>query len=437
MSEEHAGDLTGRRLGHYRITGVLGEGGMSVLYRATDTRLGRNVALKVIGEHLGADAEFRQRFVDEARNTAAIDHPNIVPVFDFGELDGLHYIAMRLVDGSDLAGIIAAGPIEPRRALGLLEQVADALDALHRRGLVHLDIKPANVLVARRQALREHVYVADFGLTRRGATGHRTRGGDFLGSPTYAAPEHLRGEALDGRADQYALACVLYACLAGRPPFGGDVSTVIKGHLHGEPTWASTVVPALPRAVDHVLARGMAKNPGDRYAGCVELIEAARTVLAAPGAAFGQGGPDPHRGAAPSLGNGHPLAAPGGAVASVPFGVQAPPAQLHSAQSSRAHPAPDPPRSAQVGAAAAFGSSPLSTVHTPPRGLPAPSGSPPPSPLHPPPRGLPASSGPAPGTAFPGAAARQAGGAHPTWLVVSLGAAVALLLVALVLALGV
>lgn len=281
MAEEHVGDLTGQRLGNYRITGVLGRGGMSVMYRATDTRLGRKVALKVIGEHLGADAEFRKRFVDEARNTAAIDHPNIVPLFDFGELDGLHYIAMRLVDGSDLASLIAPGPMEPGRALALLEQVADALDSLHRRGLVHLDVKPANVLVARRQASHEHVYVADFGLTRRGASGHRTRGGDFLGSPTYAAPEHLRGEPLDGRTDQYALACVLYACLTGRAPFTGDVSTVIKGHLQGEPTWASTIVPALPHTIDAVIARGMAKNPDERFATCVELAFAARAALTA------------------------------------------------------------------------------------------------------------------------------------------------------------
>ncbi|MFO7192326.1 MAG: serine/threonine-protein kinase, partial [Thermocrispum agreste] len=230
-----ATDLTGRRLGNYRIDGVLGKGGMSVMYRATDVRLGRKVALKVIGEHLGADAEFRERFVDEARNTAAIDHPNIVPLYDFGELDGMHYIGMRLVDGADLASIISGGPMEPSRALSLLEQVADALDTLHKRGLVHLDVKPANVLVTQRESIREHVYVADFGLTRRGATGHRTRGGDFLGSPTYAAPEHLRGEPLDGRTDQYALACVLFACLAGRPPFMGDVPTVIKGHLNTPP----------------------------------------------------------------------------------------------------------------------------------------------------------------------------------------------------------
>ncbi|SFB60196.1 serine/threonine protein kinase [Amycolatopsis marina] len=278
MTGDVSGDLTGRRLGNYRIDGVLGKGGMSVMYKATDVRLGRKVALKVIGDHLGADAEFRERFVDEARNTSAIDHANIVPLYDFGELDGMLYIAMRLVDGSDLASLISAGPMAPERAVGLLEQVADALDTLHGRGLVHLDVKPANVLVTSRESAREHVYVADFGLTRRGATGHRTRGGDFLGSPTYAAPEHLRGEPLDGRTDQYALACVLYACLTGGPPYQGDVPNVIKGHLGGEPPSAARAA-ALPAPIDEVIRRGMARTPDDRHGSCGELISAARSAL--------------------------------------------------------------------------------------------------------------------------------------------------------------
>ncbi len=290
MTGDVSGDLTGRRLGNYRIDGVLGKGGMSVTYKATDVRLGRKVALKVIGDHLGTDAEFRERFVDEARNTSAIDHANVVPLYDFGELDGMLYIAMRMVDGGDLAGLIAGGPIAPSRALTMLDQVADALDTLHNRGLVHLDVKPANVLVTKKETSREHVYVADFGLTRRGATGHRTRGGDFLGSPTYAAPEHLRGEPLDGRTDQYALTCVLYACLTGSPPFKGDVPTVIKGHLNGEPPAISRAV-ALPPAIDEVIRKGMAKSPADRYASCVEMVAAARRALGAQAASDTPPGP--------------------------------------------------------------------------------------------------------------------------------------------------
>lgn len=248
------------------------------MYRATDVRLGRKVALKVIGEHITGDAEFRERFVDEARNTAAIDHANIVPLYDFGELDGLLYLAMRLVHGSDLAKLIADGPLSPHRALELLDQAADALDVLHEHGLVHLDLKPANVLVTTRESAGEHVYLADFGLTRRGATGHRTSGGDFLGSPTYAAPEHLRGEPVDGRTDLYALACVLFACLTGRPPFQGQVPEVIHGHLNMAPPAATSMV-ALPAAIDEVLVKGMAKRPSQRYSTCHELISAARVAL--------------------------------------------------------------------------------------------------------------------------------------------------------------
>jgi serine/threonine-protein kinase len=272
-------DLTGRRLGHYKIDGVLGRGGMSVLYRATDTRLGRKVALKVMGEHITDDAEFRERFVDEARNTSAIDHANIVPLYDFGEVDGMLYIAMRLVNGSDLASLIKNGPISPHRALELLHQVAEALDMLHERGLVHLDLKPANVLVTSRESATEHVYLADFGLTRRGATGHRTSSGDFLGSPTYAAPEHLRGEPVDGRSDLYALTCVLFACLTGTPPFTGGVQTVIQGHLAGERPSATSLTP-LPPAIDEVLRRGMARDPARRYITCQGMIDAARAALA-------------------------------------------------------------------------------------------------------------------------------------------------------------
>lgn len=272
-------DLTGSRLGHYKIDGVLGRGGMSVMYRATDTRLGRKVALKVMGQHITDDGEFRERFVDEARNTSAIDHANIVPLYDFGEVDGMLYIAMRLVDGSDLAGLIKDGPIAPKRALELLSQISEALDMLAERGLVHLDLKPANVLVTSRESSSEHVYLADFGLTRRGATGHRTSSGDFLGSPTYAAPEHLRGEPVDGRTDLYALACMLFACLTGRPPFQGQVTEVIHGHLRIEPPAVTSAV-VLPTAIDDVVRKGMAKKADQRFSTCKEMLDAAKAALA-------------------------------------------------------------------------------------------------------------------------------------------------------------
>ena len=329
-----AEDLTGRQLGHYRIDGVLGRGGMSVLYRATDVRLGRGVALKVMGEHITGDPEFRARFVDEARNTSAIDHANVVPLYDFGEVDGLLFIALRLVDGVDLAGLLADGPISARRALDLLGQVAEALDLLHERGLVHLDLKPANVLVTSRESASgpgsaEHAYLADFGLTRRGATGHRTTGGDFLGSPDYAAPEHLRDEPVDGRTDQYALACVLFACLTGLPPFPGRVQEVVQGHLLGEPPAVTSLV-VLPRAVDAVLRRGMAKRAEERFEDCRSLIAAARDALASavgePGPIrVGPAGSPDSPPVSPSAGTPVSVDAPTGSVAVSPSPVSPPP----------------------------------------------------------------------------------------------------------------
>jgi serine/threonine-protein kinase len=273
-------DLTGRCLGRYRVDGVLGRGGMSVLYRATDTRLGRPIALKVMGERYSADPEFRARFVEEARNTSAVEHPNVVPLYDFGEADGLLYIALRLVEGADLAQLVLCGPLAPPRTVALLRGVAAALDTLHGLGLVHLDVKPANVLVTTRESAGEHVYLADFGLTRRGSSGHRTHGGDFLGSPTYAAPEHLRGEPVDARADVYSLTCVLYTCLTACAPYRGEVREVIAGHLHQPAPVASTTA-GLPEAIDEVVATGMAKDAGARFSTCAELVAAAEAALAA------------------------------------------------------------------------------------------------------------------------------------------------------------
>jgi len=386
VAGDAAGELIGTKLGNYRVDSVLGQGGMSVMYRATDVRLGRKVALKVIGEHLGADAEFRERFVDEARNTSAIDHANIVPVYDFGELDGMLYIAMRLVDGSDLASRIGGEPMEPWRAVRLLEQVADALDTLHERGLVHLDMKPANVLVTGKEAAREHVYLADFGLTRRGATGHRTRGGDFLGSPTYAAPEHLRDDPLDGRTDQYALACVAYACLSGGPPFSGEVSAVIKGHLNGQPPPVSRAT-GLSTAVDDALEKGMAKDPEERYASCAEFVAAVGTAL---------------QGTAAGVAERSSSAAPGGAESVASTGGQAPGLQpnspQHSGDGSVAAPGHSagqgvsgqvPPGQSGTGQAPSGPPAGAAPPQAPPHGVGPPPGTPPPGMPQAPPPGAP------------------------------------------------
>ena len=273
-------DLTGQRLCHYLVQEVIGRGGMSVVYRGIDQRLQRSVALKVMSEELSADPEFRTRFLDEARAASAIDHVNVVPLYDFGETGGALFIAMRLVDGTDLARELAAGRIPVRRALALLGQVGAALDMLHDRGLVHLDVKPANVLITRNESVgTEHVYLADFGLTRRGAGAHRTAAGDFLGSPSYASPEHLRGAGIGPASDEYSMTCMLFATLAGRPPYVGDVRTVVTGHLSG-------VVPSLsaladvPPALDRVIARGLAADPALRYGSISDLLTAVRRAIA-------------------------------------------------------------------------------------------------------------------------------------------------------------
>jgi serine/threonine-protein kinase len=284
-------DLSGSSLGRFRVESVIGRGGMSTVYRATDTRLDRRVALKVIDPALARDDEFRARFLEEARNTSAVDHPHVVPLYDVDHAPGPGgeerlYIAMRHVDGRDLATLIGGRPLAPERALRLLDQVADALDAVHAHGLVHLDVKPANVLVETRGGL-EHAYLADFGLTHRGATGHRTHAGDFLGSPTYAAPEHLRGEPVDARTDLYSLGCVLFTCLTGRAPYRGTVTEVIDAHLAGKVPAATEVLgatvsgaPPLGRGVDELIRRALATDPAVRPGSARDLVAAARAALA-------------------------------------------------------------------------------------------------------------------------------------------------------------
>src|SRR5438552_3709472 len=228
----------GAELGGYRIESLLGRGGMGVVYRAHELALDRKVALKVLAPELAEDEGFRERFLRESRLAASLDHPAIVPIYDAGEVAGQLYIAMRLVEGTDLKRLLATeGVLGPERALALLEQVGDALDAAHERGLVHRDVKPSNVLVDE----RGHCYLADFGLSRRLVDQSTGLGGArSLGTVDYVAPEQIRGDELDGRADLYSLGCLLFECLAGRPPFGGSSATAIAfAHLEESP-------PALP-----------------------------------------------------------------------------------------------------------------------------------------------------------------------------------------------
>ncbi len=271
----------GVQLGSYRLEALLGRGGMGVVYRAVDLRLGRNVALKLLAEHLSQDERFCRRFLAESRLAASIDHAGIVPIYEAGEIDGHLYIAMRYVEGTDLASLLRReGPLAPERAVALVAQLADALDAAHARGLVHRDVKPSNALIALEGA-GEHVYLADFGVTKHvGTAGGITASDQLVGTVDYLAPERIRGEPADGRADLYSLACILFECLTGEVPFP-DRSEVaaIYAHLEDEPPRVSERRSGLPAGLDAVLERGLAKDPQHRFASGAALAAAARDAL--------------------------------------------------------------------------------------------------------------------------------------------------------------
>ena len=250
----------------YEVGELVGRGGMGEVFRAIDVRLDRPVALKLLVEQLSGDEGFRERLLRESRLAASLDHPNVVPIYEAGEADGRLFIAMRYVDGTDLKSLLRReGPLEPERAVAIASQVAEALDAAHRKGLVHRDVKPSNVLLDQ-EGGREHVYLADFGLTQSVSDTGPTDG-QLMGTVDYVAPEQIRGDRVDGRADVYALGCLLFETLTGTLPFsGGSDVAVVYAHLEEDPPRASERRPGLPQAVDAVFARGMAKDPGDRHA---------------------------------------------------------------------------------------------------------------------------------------------------------------------------
>jgi YVTN family beta-propeller protein len=280
----------GALLGDYRIEAVAGRGGMGVVYRAVQEPLGRRVALKVIAPALASDDAFRDRFVRESAMAGAIDHPNVVPVYGAGEVDGRLFMAMRWVEGQDLRALVAdRGPLEPGSAVEIVASVAGALGAAHRRGLVHRDVKPANVLVG------EHVYLGDFGLTRQVTSddgGAVTKTGQFVGTVEYVAPEQVLGEPATPATDVYGLGCVLFFALTGRAPFEANSEyETMTAHLSEPPPRVTQHVASAPAALDVVVARALAKDPADRFATAEDLAVAARGALtssalhAAPGAA--------------------------------------------------------------------------------------------------------------------------------------------------------
>jgi serine/threonine protein kinase/DNA-binding beta-propeller fold protein YncE len=276
----------GSQIAGYRLEEQIGRGGMAVVYRAHDVRLDRNVALKILAPGLAADDAFRQRFIRESRAAAAVDHPNIIPVYDAGEADGVLFIAMRFVHGRDVRTLLdATGPLPAARATDIVAQVAAALDAAHAHGLVHRDVKPANMLLDATAGggRQDHVYLSDFGLSKQSQLSQTglTSAGQFLGTLDYVAPEQVESGPVDGRADQYALACAAFELLSGAPPFKRDAGlAVVWAKLSEPPPPLSSRRADLPAAVDGVMRRGMAKAPQDRFATCGEFTAALREACA-------------------------------------------------------------------------------------------------------------------------------------------------------------
>jgi outer membrane protein assembly factor BamB len=296
-----AGFAAGSRVGGYLLEGQVGAGGMAVVFRARDERLRRVVALKVLGPGLAADEDFRRRFIRESRAAAAVEDPHIIPVHEAGQAGGVLFIAMRYVSGGDVRTLLRReGPLPAARAAAIISPVASALDSAHAAGLVHRDVKPANMLLDVRPGRPDHVYLSDFGLSKGTLSAGLTGTGHFLGTPGYSAPEQIQGRPVDGRADQYALACTAFELLCGSAVFPRDeVLAMMYAHLSEPPPPLASRRPGTPAAADAVLARALAKDPAGRYGSCREFADALRGAfgLAAYHAAYEAGPPpDPRPG---------------------------------------------------------------------------------------------------------------------------------------------
>lgn len=264
-------DRSGAVLGDYTLQRLLGRGAMGEVYEARDERRGRSVALKLLAQQYAGDEVFRERFLRESRMAAQLNDPHVIPIHDWGEIDGLLFLDMRIVSGgTDLRHLLAGGPLAPERAVSIIEQVAQALDAAHAAGLVHRDVKPDNVLIDS----GDFAYLVDFGLAQTTTDPRLTDTGAAVGSFAYMAPERFgAGNIATPATDIYALTCVLVECLTAAAPFGaGDLQILVAAHLHTPP-------PVLGGPFDYVIACGMAKNPADRYVTAGQLALAARNAL--------------------------------------------------------------------------------------------------------------------------------------------------------------
>jgi serine/threonine kinase PknH len=265
--------------GRYRLLSKIGEGGMGKVYKAHDTEIGRDVAIKVLATELGTEPGYRARFRREARIAARLTEPHIIPIYDTGEIEGRLYLVMPIIEGTDLHELLQRdGPMNPQRAVSFIEQLAAALDVAHAAGLVHRDIKPSNALLTG----KDFVYLIDFGIAHDSAATKLTSTGMFVGTLAYMAPERFSAGVADARSDVYALACVLHECLTGHAPYPGDsMEQQLLGHLTLDPPRPSADRPDIPAGFDEVIARGMAKNPDERYQSAHELATAAKHALGA------------------------------------------------------------------------------------------------------------------------------------------------------------
>lgn len=279
MGDTTADSREGSQFGQYRLRRLVGRGAMGDVYEAEDTVRERVVALKLMSPTLSSDPVFRTRMQREARTAGRLHEPHVVPIHDYGEIDGQLYVDMRLIDGKDLAAILKRyGPLTPPRAVAVVRQIGSALDAAHAAGVTHRDVKPENILVSG----DDFAYLVDFGIASATSDEKLTQLGSTVGTLYYMAPERFANTEVTYRADIYALACVLYECLTGSPPYRGDQLSVMGAHLSQAIPRPSAARPGIPAAFDQVIARGMAKDPADRYATCGDLSAAAYAALATP-----------------------------------------------------------------------------------------------------------------------------------------------------------
>ncbi len=361
----------GGQIAGYRVEAEIGHGGMATVYRALDVKLGRRVALKILAPRLAEDDSFRQRFIHESRAAAAVDHPHIVPVFEAGESGGVLFIAMRYVGTGDVRTLLERqGRLPVDRAVAICAQVASALDAANGRGLVHRDVKPANMLLAESAEGRaDHVYLSDFGLSKHSlAPSGLTATGQFMGTLDYVAPEQIEGRVVDGRADQYALACAVVEMLTGQPPFRRNENIALMwAQLSESPPSLRERRPELPEAIDRVISRALAKSPAERFPTCMDFAAALRAAsVAEPPGPLGPPGavrtPTERARHRPQPTPVDPLAAaPGAGALAASAGPPGPPAQWGRAAASA---------DAQPGQGDAPGSSP-SAAPTRPGGRPS------------------------------------------------------------------